>query len=94
MLEPLCGYLQLAERLSGDPELADAYNFGPESHELASVRSVVGLARQVYTQAEAELGVETSAPHEAGLLSLEVAKAKYVLGVAPRWGLAKRSRKP
>jgi CDP-glucose 4,6-dehydratase len=87
VLEPLCGYLVLAERLAADPNLADAYNFGPEGQDLAAVRSVVECARRTYLDARVEFDANPSAPHEAGFLSLEIAKAKAVLGVAPRWGL-------
>ena len=87
VLEPLCGYLVLAERLAADSNLADAYNFGPEGQDLAAVRSVVECARRTYPEARVEFDANPSTPHEAGLLSLEIAKAKAALGVAPRWGL-------
>jgi CDP-glucose 4,6-dehydratase len=87
VLEPLCGYLVLAERLAADSNLADAYNFGPEGQDLAAVRSIVECARRTYPDARVEFDANTSTPHEAGLLSLEIAKAKAALGVAPRWGL-------
>jgi CDP-glucose 4,6-dehydratase len=87
VLEPLCGYLVLAERLAADSNLADAYNFGPEGQDLAAVRSVVECARRTYPDARVEFDANPSAPHEAGFLSLEIAKAKAALGVAPRWGL-------
>jgi len=87
VLEPLCGYLVLAERLAADSDLADAYNFGPEGQDLAPVRSIVECARRTYPEARVEIDANPSAPHEAGLLSLEIAKAKATLGVVPRWGL-------
>jgi CDP-glucose 4,6-dehydratase len=87
VLEPLCGYLVLAERLAADSNLADAYNFGPECQDLIAVRSVVECARRTFPDARVEFDANPSTPHEAGLLSLEIAKAKAVLGVTPRWGL-------
>jgi CDP-glucose 4,6-dehydratase len=87
VLEPLCGYLVLAERLAADSNLADAYNFGPEGQDFAAVRSVLECARRTYPDARVEFEANPSTPHEAGLLSLEIAKAKAALGVAPRWGL-------
>jgi CDP-glucose 4,6-dehydratase len=87
VLEPLCGYLVLAERLSLNPELSGAYNFGPNSHDIASVRSIIGLAQQVYHDGQAAFGEGDAAPHEAGLLSLEIAKARSSLHVAPQWHL-------
>jgi CDP-glucose 4,6-dehydratase len=87
VLEPLAGYLKLAERLWAEPELAGAYNFGPHTYEAASVREVVLLARQSYGSGEVTWGEGDEGPHEAGWLALEVAKARHVLGVAPRWSL-------
>ena len=87
VLEPLCGYLVLAERLAANSNLADAYNFGPEGQDLAAVRSIVECAKRTYPDARVEFDANPSTPHEAGLLSLEIAKAKAALGVAPRWGL-------
>ncbi len=87
VLEPLCGYLILAERLWNTPSSAGAYNFGPQSHEIATVRAVVELAQKAYGNGEAAFASENSGPHEAGLLSLEIAKARASLEFAPRWGL-------
>lgn len=87
VLEPLAGYLRLAELLWMRPELAGAYNFGPPTQEAASVRDVVHLARQSYGSGEVVWGEGEEGPHEAGWLALEVAKARHVLGVEPRWPL-------
>lgn len=87
VLEPLAGYLALAERLWEKPELAGAYNFGPHTHEAATVKGVVELARTVYGAGKINYGDGTFGPHEAGWLALEVAKARSMLGVSPQWGL-------
>jgi CDP-glucose 4,6-dehydratase len=87
VLEPLAGYLRLAERLWAQPDLAGAYNFGPPSHEAASVRDVVLLARQCYGEGEVIWGEGDEGPHEAGWLALDIAKALQVLDVEPRWSL-------
>jgi len=87
VLEPLCGYLQLAERLWQQPELAGAYNFGPYTHDAATVRDVVSQAHQVFQQGDITWGDGTQGPHEAGWLALEIAKARHRLGVQPRWTL-------
>ena len=87
VLEPLAGYLCLAERLWGQPELAGAYNFGPPSHEAATVREVVEMARAVYGSGEVCFG-DGGGPHEAGCLALETAKARAVLGFSTQWTLA------
>jgi CDP-glucose 4,6-dehydratase len=87
VLEPLNGYLVLAESLFSDPTLAGAYNFGPKTSEAATVRKVIELANQVYGCGSILWGDGTDGPHEASLLSLEISKARDVLGVSPRWDL-------
>jgi CDP-glucose 4,6-dehydratase len=87
VLEPLAGYLRLAEQLWAKPELAGAYNFGPATQEAASVRQVVLLANRSYGSGEVVWGDGKEGPHEAGWLALETAKALHLLGVAPRWSL-------
>ncbi|MGE5623064.1 MAG: CDP-glucose 4,6-dehydratase [Bacillota bacterium] len=87
VLEPLAGYLLLVEKLWAQPDLAGAYNFGPETGEAATVREVVELARKVYGKGEVRWGDGSAGPHEAGWLALETAKTRAVLGVKPRWTL-------
>lgn len=88
VLEPLAGYLVLAERLWRQPELAGAYNFGPETNSVATVREVVELACRVYGRGEIIWGDGLEGPHEAGYLALEISKARKELGVSPRWTLS------
>ncbi|MCA0406434.1 MAG: CDP-glucose 4,6-dehydratase [Proteobacteria bacterium] len=87
VLEPLFGYMSLAEALWHKPELAGAFNFGPLPHEAATVRTVIDLARKVWGGGAVEYGDGTEGPHEAGWLALDIAKARSVLGVTPRWGI-------
>jgi CDP-glucose 4,6-dehydratase len=87
VLEPLSGYLVLAEQLCSDPGKAGAYNFGPHTHEAATVGEVVALAQETFGRGEAVFGDGTDGPHEAGWLALEVAHARRRLGVSPRWAL-------
>lgn len=88
VLEPLAGYLRLCERLWADPSLADAYNFGPPSHEVATVRDVLELAHKSFGKGQLHLEDEAAAGHEAGLLLLETAKSRLRLDVRPKWSLA------
>ena len=87
VLEPLAGYLALAEQLCNRPEIAGAYNFGPEPQEATNVRQVIEMALSVYGQGRVHYGDGSEGPHEAGCLSLEIAKARNVLGYRPRWSL-------
>jgi CDP-glucose 4,6-dehydratase len=87
VLEPLAGYLRMAEILWSQPKLSGAYNFGPNSHEVATVHTVVELARHTYGAGEVDYHGEKNTLHEAGALSLETAKARLILGVEPKWSL-------
>ncbi|MDZ7804391.1 CDP-glucose 4,6-dehydratase [Thiohalophilus sp.] len=84
---PLAGYLRLAQQLHQQPEFAGAYNFGPQTHEAATVAEVINLARMAFGGGEVALGEGSEGPHEAGWLALEIAKARTILGVQPRWTL-------
>jgi CDP-glucose 4,6-dehydratase len=88
VLEPLAGYIKLAEQLWQQPSVAGAYNFGPETREAATVRDVVQLALNAYGRGQVAWGDGTEGPHEAAWLALEVAKSRTVLGVTPLWPLA------
>jgi len=84
VLEPLAGYLALAQKLWDQPALAGAYNFGPTTDEAATVREVVELARSAYAGSMVEYTNGTEGDHEAGRLALDISKARQVLGFTPR----------
>ena len=84
----MAAYIRLAEQLWHHPHLSGAYNFGPETHEAATVREVVEIARRFYRCGDVKWGDGSEGPHEAGWLGLEIAKARTELGVQPRWRLA------
>lgn len=88
VLEPLAGYLALAQKLYAQPALAGAYNFGPETHQAATVGEVVKLACSAYKSGVVSYENNSKGPHEAGWLTLEIAKARVALGVTPKWALA------
>ncbi|CAB3630913.1 CDP-glucose 4,6-dehydratase [Achromobacter pestifer] len=88
VLEPLAGYLRLAQSLWTRPELAGPYNFGPPSQDTATVHDVVELARAAYGSGDVSYGQSGNGPHEAGLLALDTSRARAVLGVQARWTLA------
>lgn len=88
VLEPLHGYLQLAQVLleQGDA-LASAWNFGPDAESVATVAQVVERLARLWP-GEARWQVEGDGqPHEAGLLTLDSSKARQHLGWHPRWNL-------
>ncbi|MDX2143327.1 MAG: CDP-glucose 4,6-dehydratase [Rhodospirillaceae bacterium] len=93
VLEPLSAYLVLAELLWTNPELAGPYNFGPATTEAATVRDVIALAQDVWGRADVEWGGGNDGPHEAGLLTLDAAKAAERLGIVPQLGLKESVRR-
>lgn len=88
VLEPLAGYLRLAEVLWEQPALAGAYNFGPNTHEAATVRYVVDLACSAYGSGAVSYDNDSKCMHEASRLTLETAKSLHVLNIQPQWPLA------
>lgn len=87
VLEPLSGYLMLAERLVADgAAFAEAWNFGPDEFDAKPVSWIVERLCKKFSNARWELQGEPQ-PHEAGLLKLDSAKAKTRLGWTPRWSL-------
>jgi len=91
VLEPLAGYLTLAERLWDGPGLESGWNFGPEEH--ATVGEVAQRLGALWGEgARVELEGDVSRPHEAGLLRLDVSRARADLGWRPRWSLEQALR--
>jgi CDP-glucose 4,6-dehydratase len=87
VLNPLDGYLTLAQAAWDDPAHLDAYNFGPEERDVRSVRQVLDGVTERWGE---ELSWEHDGgehPHEAGLLKLDSSRARMRLGWAPRWDL-------
>lgn len=88
VLEPISGYLTLAQRLYQDGPLhAGAWNFGPADEDAREVEWIVQRMCSRW-QAEASYVVdEGDHPHEANYLKLDCSKAKGELGWRPRWSL-------
>jgi CDP-glucose 4,6-dehydratase len=88
VLEPLAGYLRLAERLASDGDsYASAFNFGPALEANRPVRELVETVLQHWPGHWQDLS-DPDAPHEAGRLHLQIDKAHHQLGWQPRWDFA------
>jgi CDP-glucose 4,6-dehydratase len=87
VLEPLSGYLLLAERLWDDSSYAEGWNFGPDPQDARPVRHVVERITDLWP-GELTWDLDPGPhPHEAGFLALDSAKARERLGWAPTWNL-------
>jgi CDP-glucose 4,6-dehydratase len=93
VLEPLAGYLMLAERLHREGDaFAQPYNFGPAYDDCRPVGWIVErLSRQWGPGATWEMDSRAQ-PHEANFLKLDSSRAAARLGWRPRWHLARALR--
>ncbi len=88
VLDPLCGYLVLAEKLYQAPEqFSGSWNFGPDESEVLSVTEILERVRKLWGPAVSWKIDDTAHPHEAQYLELDCTKAKTELGWEPRWNL-------
>ena len=87
VLEPLSGYLMLAERLYTDGEVfAEAWNFGPADEDARSVQWIVERLAEMRKDVNWQRD-EAPQPHEAHYLKLDSSKAHNRLGWQPCWRL-------
>lgn len=88
VLEPLSGYLNLAEKLYlfGD-EYAEAWNFGPNDDDVVPVGQVIDYLVKNWPNDATWLPDNTKQPHEAQLLKLDISKAVKRLQWEPVWSL-------
>ncbi len=88
VIEPLHGYLRLAELLCGKTgaEFAQAFNFGPAEEDCRSVGDVVDLLCDRWGAGGWQHD-DSVQPHEAHLLKLDSSRARRRLGWRTRWSL-------
>ena len=84
VLEPLGGYLMLAERLVESDAFATAFNFGPREEDAVPVAALVELLLGRWGEGRWEAAPEEAAPPEAGLLRLDCTRARERLGWRPQ----------
>lgn len=89
VLEPLSGYLVLAERLYTDgAAFAQGWNFGPRDDDVQPVDWILNYMVKRWGQG-ASWHLDTAPqPHEAQFLKLDISKARAKLKWHPRWSLA------
>ena len=88
VLEPLSGYLILAQKLYEDQkEYAEGWNFGPNEQDVKPVDWILDKMIDNWDNSSWKLD-ESSSPHEADFLKLDISKAKSKLGWNPVWELS------
>jgi CDP-glucose 4,6-dehydratase len=93
VLNALEGYLALAERLWDDPSFGEAWNFGPDASDEASVADVVARLTDLWGENIAVEGVDKPQPPEAPALRVDSTKARERLQWEPRWNLEEALRR-
>jgi CDP-glucose 4,6-dehydratase len=96
VLDPLSGYLTLGaalwqviagERTESVDEIRSAFNFGPGPDSNRTVSAVADEVLKNWPGSWVDRS-DSQAPHEAGLLNLNIEKAARVLGWRPVWNFS------
>jgi len=88
VLEPLCGYLLLAEDLFSGAVREGAWNFGPDSRDNRSVGEIANETSKLWGGNAVVDVIGGDHPHEAGQLRLDASLAVQKLGWKPRCPVA------
>ena len=88
VMEPLSGYLMLAEKLWEDGAVyGEAWNFGPNDEDAKPVSWIVDRLINIWGEGASWEPDGSDHPHEAHYLKLDCSKAKSRLNWQPRWHL-------
>ena len=88
VLEPLSGYLILAERLYCEGAVwADGWNFGPRDEDAKPVQWIVEQLCDHWGEDACWTLQPGDHPHEANYLKLDISKARNRLDWTPRWSI-------
>ncbi len=84
VLEPINGYLKLAERLlAQESQFATSWNFGPAEEDAWPVSRIADTLAEAWGDGASWAQDEGEHPHEAGQLKLDTSKARTLLGWKP-----------
>lgn len=88
ILEPLSGYLLLAQKQYNGEDLSEGWNFGPESVSIVPVKKIAEMIIKDWGHGDMVTQKDAN-KHEAGLLYLDINKAKKRLGWKPKFDINK-----
>lgn len=88
VLEPLSGYLLLAQKLCEEGGLyAEGWNFGSHENDARPVQWIVEQFTELWGEGVSWVLDGAEHPHEAHYLKLDCSKARMRLGWQPKWDL-------
>ncbi|MCU7799938.1 MAG: CDP-glucose 4,6-dehydratase [gamma proteobacterium symbiont of Lucinoma myriamae] len=88
VLEPLAGYLILAQKLFENPhDFSGAWNFGPNDEDVKPVEWIVDRMVKYWSNNASFILDDKANFHEAHYLKLDCSKSKSKLGWTPQWNL-------
>ena len=87
VLNPLAGYLVLAQALARGEPVAEGWNFGPSIEDALTVRELVDRLGTLWGGSLAVAAQEGDHPHETATLRLDATRARLQLGWRPAWEL-------
>jgi len=88
VIEPVGGYLKLAERLFESPDFATGWNFGPDDRDARPVSWIVDRVTRLWGEGARWTSDDESYPPEAHHLKLDTSKARSFLPWSSRLDLA------
>jgi CDP-glucose 4,6-dehydratase len=90
VLEPLSGYLILAEKLYTEgTSFAEGWNFGPAEEDARPVRWITEQITALWGEGASWQLDQNPQPHEAHYLKLDCSKARALLNWRPMWDLTR-----
>jgi CDP-glucose 4,6-dehydratase len=92
VLEPLSGYLILAQELFNNTDYSQSWNFGPNEKDVMPVDWILEEMISNWPGSSWELDKSLN-PHEAGFLKLDISKAALKLDWTPIWKLSDTLKK-
>jgi CDP-glucose 4,6-dehydratase len=85
VLEPLVGYLQVAERLAEDPAaVAKGWNFGPAPEDAVPVSALADRLAELWGEGAQWQAAGGDHPYEAATLRLDASAAQHAIGWRPQ----------